>query len=117
MTTVAIIGAGDIGGATAQALASRDRVSRVWLVDASASAAAGKALDIQQAGAVTGSHTRLDGTDDESRLVGCTVCVIADRFGRRSGEWQGENGLSMLTRIAPSLGGAQSCLPVRRRSS
>jgi malate dehydrogenase len=106
MTTVAIIGAGEIGGATAQALASCDRVSRVWLVDADANAAAGKALDIQQAGAVTGSHTRLDGTDDESRLVGCTVCVIADRFGARSGEWQGEDGLSMLTRTALSLGDA-----------
>ena len=106
MATVAIIGAGDIGGATAQALASCGRVGRVWLLDAAASAAAGKALDVQQAGAVSGSHTRLDGTDDESRLVGCTVCVIADRFGARSDEWQGEDGLSLLTRIAPNLGDA-----------
>ncbi len=106
MTTVAIVGAGDIGGATAQALASRDQVSRVWLVDAVADAAKGKALDIQQAGAVGGFHTRLDGTGDESRLVGCTVCVVADRFGARAGEWQGEEGLAMFTRIAPCLGDA-----------
>lgn len=106
MTTVAIVGAGDIGGATAQALASRDHVSRVWLVDAVADAAAGKALDIQQAGAVGGFHTRLDGTGDESRLVGCTVCVVADRFGERAGEWQGEEGLAMFTRITPCLGDA-----------
>ena len=70
MTTVAIVGAGDIGGATAQALASCDRVRRLWLVDAVAGAAVGKALDIQQAGAVASFHTRLDGTGDESRLVG-----------------------------------------------
>ena len=108
MTTVAIVGAGDIGGATAQALASCDGIHRVWLVDAVADAAAGKAFDLQQAGAVAGFHTRLDGTGDESRLVGCAVCVIADRFGVRAGEWQseewqGEESLSMLARIAPSL--------------
>ena len=106
MTTVAIVGAGDIGGATAQALASRDRVSRVLLVDAAADAAAGKALDIQQSGAVDGFHTRLDGTGDESRLVGCGVCVIADRLGANAGEWQGDQGLSMLTRIVPHLADA-----------
>ena len=106
MTTVAIVGAGDIGGATAQALASCDRVSRVLLVDAAGNAAAGKALDLQQSGAVTGFHTRLDGTGDESRLAGCAVCVIADRFGAHNREWQGEDGLSMLARIAPCLGDA-----------
>jgi malate dehydrogenase len=100
---VAIVGAGDIGGATAQALASCDRVSRVLLVDAVADAAAGKALDIQQSGAVDGFHTRLEGTGDESRLAGCSVCVVADRFGAHAGEWRDEGGLSMLTRIVPYL--------------
>ena len=104
MTTVAIVGAGDIGGAAAQALASRGLARRVWLVDAAAGVAAGKALDIQQAGAVAGFHTRLEGTSDESRLVGCAVCVIADRAGARASEWQDEEGLSMLTRITPCLG-------------
>ena len=111
MTTVAIVGAGDIGGATAQALAACDRVRRVWLVDAAADAAAGKALDLQQAGAVAGQHTRLEGTSDENRLVGCAVCVIADRFGvgtsgRQNEEWQGDEGLSMLKRITRCLGDA-----------
>ena len=106
MTTVAIVGAGDIGGATAHALASGDQVSRVLLVDAAEDAAAGKALDIQQSGAVDGFHTRLDGTGDESRLAGCSVCVVADRFGADAGEWQGEQGLSMLTRIVPYLADA-----------
>lgn len=103
---VAIVGAGDIGGATAQALASSDQASRVLLVDAAAGAAAGKALDIQQSAPVAGFHTRLDGTSDESRVAACTVCVIADRFGAGGGEWQGEEGLSMLTRILPFLGEA-----------
>ncbi|HXH24114.1 MAG TPA: hypothetical protein VNI78_02625, partial [Vicinamibacterales bacterium] len=99
MATVCIVGAGELGGAIAHALARRERVSRVRLVDASAPVAAGKALDIQQSGAVERFHTRLEGTDDISRAAGCDVCVIADRFGRPSTEWQGDEGLAMLDRL------------------
>ena len=67
---VCIIGAGDIGGAVAHALARSERVSRVLLIDADAKVAAGKALDIQQSGAVDLFHVRLDGTDDVSRVAG-----------------------------------------------
>lgn len=106
MTTVAIVGAGDIGGATAQALTRSDRIDRVLLVDPRGDAAAGKALDIQQAGAVDRFHTRLDGTGDETRLIGCGVCVIADRLGPDGGEWRGEEALAMLVRIAAGIGTA-----------
>ncbi len=106
MLTVAIIGAGDLGGAIAQALAARDRISRVLLVDAAASVAAGKALDIRQMGAVHGFHTQLDGTAESSRIAGCSVCVVADRFGKTATEWQGDEGLTMLTRLVPLIGGA-----------
>ena len=81
MTTVAIVGAGDVAGAAAQALASRDAAGRVLIVDANQGIAAGKALDIQQSGAVERFHTTLHGTSDESRLTGCDACVIADRSG------------------------------------
>jgi len=104
VTTVAVIGAGDIGGATAHALAACDEVGRVLIVDGSANAAAGKALDIQQAGAIAGFHTRLQGTDDFTRVTGCSACVVADRFdGTR--EWSGEEGLAMLVRLIPALSG------------
>ena len=56
--------------------------------------------------AIAGFHTRLAGTSDESRLTGCDVCVIADRFGAQAGEWRGDDGLSMLTRIVPCLADA-----------
>jgi malate/lactate dehydrogenase len=101
MSSVTIIGAGSLGGAVAQALAARDHVRRVLLVDAAAGVAAGKALDIQQAGAVSGSHTRLDGTDDLSRAVGSAVCVIADRHGPPEAEWWGDDGLALLRRLVP----------------
>src|SRR5918996_4929290 len=105
MTIVAIVGAGEVAGAAAQALALRDAAGHVLIVDANQGIAAGKALDIQQSGAVDRFHTTLHGTSDESRLTGCDVCVIADRSGA-AGEWRGDEGLSMLVRIASHLGTA-----------
>jgi malate dehydrogenase len=99
MTTVAVIGAGDLGGAVAHALASAEVVDRVLLVDASAGIAAGKALDIQQSGAIARFHTRLEGSHDLSRVTGSAACVIADRAGHNPTEWQGDEGLSLLTEL------------------
>ena len=106
MTTVAIIGAGELGGATAQALAARESADRLVLIDAAADIAAGKALDIRQAGAIDRYHTHLEGTSDLSGAIGCSVCVIADRAGQSPSEWQGEEGLSMLARLARYLADA-----------
>lgn len=104
MSTVCIIGAGELGGATAHALARHERVRRVVLIDDAAGVAAGKALDILQAGAVDDSHTHLEGSADLSRVGGAAVCVIADRSGPTSSEWQGDEGLALLNRLAPYLG-------------
>ena len=106
MTTVAIIGAGDLGGAIAQALAARDRVARILLVDAALNAAAGKALDIQQSGAVDAFHTRLSATDDFTAVTAANVCIVADRFGPPASEWQGDDALAMLGRVLPFAGHA-----------
>lgn len=100
MSAVAILGAGDIGGACAQALAAYDRVARILLIDAASHAASGKALDIRQAGAISGSHARLDATDDESRAIGCAAFVVADRVAAGSPEWHGEEGLALMKRLA-----------------
>ena len=104
MSTVCIIGAGELGGATAHALARHERVRRVILIDDAAGVAAGKALDILQAGAIDRSRADLEGSADLSRVVGAAVCVIADRSGRTSSEWQGDEGLALLNRLAPYLG-------------
>jgi malate dehydrogenase len=101
MASVAIIGAGSLGGAVAQALAGRDTVRRILIVDAAAGVAAGKALDLLQSGAVNGAHTRLDGTDDMTRVVGSAVCVIADQYGPPEAEWAGDGGLALLRRLLP----------------
>jgi malate dehydrogenase len=106
MTTTAIIGAGDLGGSIAHAIARRESADRVVIVDAAGRAAAGKALDIFQSGAIAGHHTRLDGTDDFSQIIGCSVCIVADQFGPPAAEWHGDHALAMLTRIRPFTGDA-----------
>jgi malate dehydrogenase len=104
MSTIGIVGAGELGGAVAHALARRDRVSRIVLFDAAGSVAAGKALDIKQAGAVESFHARLEGTSEIDRLIGCAVCVVADQAGK--GEWSGEDALTAMSALARQLGSA-----------
>jgi len=105
MATICIVGAGELGGSTAHALARGERVRRVLLIDEDGAIAAGKALDIQQSGAVEGFHTRVDGTNDLTRVAGGAVVVIADS-GRASQEWSGEIGLSMIARLKGFIGTA-----------
>ena len=73
MHTVAILGAGDLGGALARTLASGDAVSRIVLIDDARTVAAGKALDIRQTGPIESYDTAVDGTDDlhEASGGGC----------------------------------------------
>lgn len=97
MSTVAILGAGEIGAACAHALAAADRVRRIILVDDVA--AAGKALDIQQSGPIDLFHTTLDGTADLAAVIRADVCVIADRMGGPAGEWTGDAGLQLVRRL------------------
>jgi malate dehydrogenase len=105
MTTVSILGAGELGGSVAHALARAERVGRVVLIDEGGTIAAGKALDIQQSGAIDGFHTRVEGTQDLTRVTGCTVCVVADT-GRPAAEWQGDAGLAMMRRLKGFVGEA-----------
>jgi malate dehydrogenase len=106
MSTVAIIGAGDLAGATAQALAARDRVNALLLIDSAGNVAAGKALDILQSGAVDGFHCRIAATDDFTAVTGAAACVVADRFGPPATEWRDEDALAMLARVLPYTSGA-----------
>lgn len=92
-----MLGAGPIGAATAFQLACRDVARRIVLVDAAATVAQGLALDMQQAGAVTGSSTRLEGTSDVAAVIGAEVVVVADR--QRAGEWAGDEGLALVSAV------------------
>ena len=79
VSTIAILGAGELGAAIARRLADRDLAGRIVLVDPDEARARGKALDIRQAGPVAGSDTvvegygRLEGLDPRPDVV-----VVAD---------------------------------------
>jgi malate dehydrogenase len=97
MSLVAIIGAGEIGGAVARALASRARVDAVRLIDDNAPVAAGKALDLMQSGPISRSDTRIDGAADLAAVAGASAIVLADPAG--AAEWSGEAALGTLRRL------------------
>src|SRR6187431_3206247 len=97
MSTVAIVGAGPLGGAIAHALAERERVREIRLIDDRSSVAAGKALDIRQTGPIDGVDTRLEGAGDVLAASGASVIVIADRVD--GGEWQGDEGLALVRKL------------------
>jgi malate dehydrogenase len=104
MQRVAIIGAGELGGAVAHALARRDLARSITLIDETGRIAAGKALDLAQSAPVEGFATDLAGANDLSMSAGAEVVVVADRAGR--GEWQGEEALALLKRLAQTATGA-----------
>lgn len=95
--TIVILGAGDIGAAVARQVAAADIAARVVMVDDAGTVAQGKALDIAQAAPVDRYATSLAGTDDVTMLTGAGMIVLADRVG--AGEWDGEAGLALLSRI------------------
>ena len=100
MQEVAIVGAGELGGALAHVLARRDAARTIRLIDDKGRAAEGKALDIAQAAPVEGFATQLSGSTDWATGAGAQVIVVADRFG--GGEWSGDEGLQLVGQLARS---------------
>lgn len=104
MQDVAIIGAGELGGATAHALARSSLVRSITLIDETRRVAEGKALDIAQAAPVERFATRIAGATDVSTAAGASIVIIADRI--TGGEWQGEDGVVLLKRLSQTAPGA-----------
>ena len=107
MPELAIIGAGELGGTLAHVLARCDVARTIRLVDDAGYVAEGKALAIMQSGAVERFATRVSGATEMTSAAGAHVLFITDRADRvdgSKGEWQGEDALMLLKRIA-QLGG------------
>jgi malate dehydrogenase len=81
---VTIVGAGMVGGATAQFLAMRD-YSDIVLVDIVEGLPQGKALDIQEAGSVLGYDTQIAGSNDYEAAANSDVVVITSGVARKPG--------------------------------
>ena len=78
MRVIAIIGAGELGGAAAHALARQDVAAAIRLVDDRGRAAEGKALDIMQAAPIEGFTTEVSGSTELMTAGGADVVIIAD---------------------------------------
>jgi malate dehydrogenase len=81
---ITVVGAGNVGGTTAQRLAERN-VYDVVLVDIIEGVPQGKALDITQAGPVCGFSTRVIGTNGYDETAGSSVAVITSGIPRKPG--------------------------------
>jgi malate dehydrogenase len=81
---ITVVGAGNVGGSTAQRLAEKDAYD-VVLVDITEGVPQGKALDISQAGPVCGYSTRVIGTNGYVETAGSSVAVITSGIPRKPG--------------------------------
>ncbi|MDX2019351.1 MAG: malate dehydrogenase [Deltaproteobacteria bacterium] len=83
---IALIGAGNIGGELA-ALAARKELGDVWLFDIpeKEGVAKGKALDLEQNGAVLGYDAAITGTSKWEDLKGSDVVIITAGVPRKPG--------------------------------
>ena len=84
---IALIGAGNIGGELA-ALVQRKELGDIVLFDIPAKAdfAKGKALDLEQNGAVLGYDARVTGTSDWADRAGADVLIITAGIPRKPGQ-------------------------------
>jgi malate dehydrogenase len=82
---VGIVGAGHVGGTTAQRLMEKNGVSEIVLLDIARDLAIGKALDLSEAAPLSGSDTDVRGTDRYSELGDCDVVIITSGIPRKPG--------------------------------
>jgi malate dehydrogenase len=81
---VTVVGAGNVGATCAQVLASRDYAD-VVLVDIKEGLPQGKALDINQMGAVLGYEPRVTGSNSYDETQGSEVVVVTAGLPRSPG--------------------------------
>jgi len=81
---ITVIGAGNVGGTTAQRLVESGRYD-VVLLDVVDGVPQGKALDLLQAGALAGSGGHIEGTVDYTATAGSALVVITSGMPRKPG--------------------------------
>ena len=97
MPDISILGAGPIGASVAHCLAQRGRLASIRVIDSNATLAAGKVLDILQAGPIERFDQPMSTDSNELAAVGSPIVVLADDSAR--GPWDGDRGLSLVERL------------------
>ncbi len=83
---VTVVGAGNVGATTADALANRRIASEIVLLDIKEGFAEGKALDMMQTATLNGFNTRISGsTNDYTKTANSDVVVITSGIPRKPG--------------------------------
>ena len=98
---VTVVGAGNVGATCAQVLATRDYAD-VVLVDIKEGLPQGKALDINQMGAVIGYEPRVTGTNGYEETAGSDVVVITAGIPR-TGDMSRDDLVSTNEKIVGSV--------------
>jgi malate dehydrogenase len=101
---IALVGAGNIGGELA-ALAARQELGDIWLFDIpeKLGLAQGKALDLEQNGAVLGYDAAIRGTANWDDLAGADVVIVTAGIPRKPGMSR-DDLLSVNLKIIRSVG-------------
>ncbi len=81
---ITVVGAGNVGGSIAQRLVDKNGYEIV-LVDIVDGLPQGKALDLAQAGAVSGDDSRIIGTGGYDETAGSDVVVVTSGMARKPG--------------------------------
>ena len=81
---ISVIGAGNVGGTTAQRLAEKS-LADVVLLDINEGVAKGKALDIMESAPLYGFDVRVTGTADYDGTAGSNLVVISSGVPRKPG--------------------------------
>jgi malate dehydrogenase len=81
---VTVVGAGNVGAATAQRIAEAG-LADVVLVDIVEGLPQGKALDLAEAAPIVGHDAKISGTNDYGETAGSDVVVITSGLARRPG--------------------------------
>ena len=99
MSTIAIVGAGHLGGSLAHALASKDLCTTVHLIDHSHDIATAKALDIAQAGPIESFRTQLIADVDLTAAKSANFVILTGPASNPTAEWGETFGLKQLRQI------------------
>lgn len=88
MTKIALIGAGNIGGELAAAIARRALAEQVVLFDIpqKENFAKGKALDLEQNGSIEGYDAKIMGTSNWEDCSGASVLIVTAGIPRKPGQ-------------------------------
>ncbi|MBI2165455.1 MAG: malate dehydrogenase [Chloroflexi bacterium] len=81
---ITVVGAGNVGATTAQRIADKG-LADVVLVDIIEGLPQGKALDMREAGPVTGSDVSVVGSNSYAETAGSQIAVITSGIARRPG--------------------------------